>query len=121
MSRPSLRAALATQCSSRTRDVVAALAERRNENREDIEPEVEVGRGNGHAATSRVQITIRRRDDAHVDVQAARSADALELALLQHPQQLGLRLEGSSPISSRNSGAAVRELEAAAALLDRRR
>ena len=33
---------------------------------------------------------MRGRDDAHVRAQHARCAEALELPLLQHPQQLGL-------------------------------
>ena len=83
-----------------------------------FEPVVEVGAEAARGDLG-VQVAVRRGDDAHVDAQAARAADALELALLQHAQQLRLRLERQLADLVEEQRAAVGELEAAAALLDR--
>ena len=43
-------------------------------------------------ADRRLEITIRRRDDANVDANRLRAPDSLEFPLLQDPQKRDLRL-----------------------------
>ena len=56
---------------------------------------------------------MRRGDDPHVHPARLRRTDALELAFLQHPQQLGLDVRGELADLVEEDRAAVRELEAA--------
>src|SRR5258705_2518724 len=71
------------------RDIVAALAERRQVDRDDVESIEEVLAKNtvgyrlGHVA-------IGRGDQPHVDLDVARVADAANLPLLNRPQELHL-------------------------------
>ena len=72
------------------RDIVDPLAERRDADREHVEPVEEVlaeaaGRG------QRFQVLVGGGDEADVGVDRRVAADALELLLLQQPQQLRLR------------------------------
>ena len=55
-----------------------------------VEPVVQVRaeRPFGHVLAQRA---VRRRDDAHVDRDRLRAADARDLALLEHAQELHLR------------------------------
>ena len=50
-----------------------------------------------------LEVAVGRGDDAHVDLDRLGRADAADLALLQHAQQLHLHLGAISPISSRKS------------------
>ena len=68
------------------------------------------------AATSRAQVGVRRRDDAHVDAARARRADALDLAALQHAQQLRLLRQRHVADLVEEERAPVGELEAADAI-----
>ena len=61
---------------------------------------------------------MRRRDDAHVDLDRVRVADALELALLQHAQQLRLQRRAHRPDLVEEQRALVRLLEASLARAD---
>ena len=66
------------------RDVSAALPQRRDGDREDREPVVEVF----PKAAGRDQCTkvaVRRRDHAHVDSHRAGGTDAGHLTFLEHP------------------------------------
>ena len=65
------------------------------------------------------EVAVGRRDDAHVDADRLVAADALELALLQHAQQLDLGLERQLADLVEEQRAAVRQLEAALVLADR--
>ena len=89
--------------------------------REHVQPVVQVRRGSGPARRSRLQIAVRRRDHAHVDLERPRAADALELLLLQHAQQLRLHLERQLADLVEEQRAAVGELEAADAAARSRR
>src|SRR5690606_16424325 len=93
------------------RDEIAfALTQRRQEDRHHADAIIEVGAK--LAFLNRLfQIAIGRADKTNVDLHRARSADALELALLQHAQQLGL--EGRRDVSDlvEEQSAAVGELE----------
>ena len=55
---------------------------------------------------------MRRGDDADVDLDRVRVADALELALLQHAQQLRLQRRAHRPDFVEEERALVRLLEA---------
>ena len=74
------------------RNVLPAVSERRNFDREDADPIVEIGAENpiGHFLA---QVPVRRRDDSHVDLLGPARAETLELSVLQHAQQLPLDLE----------------------------
>ena len=67
----------------------------------------------------RRQVAVGRRDQARIGAQRARAAQPLELALLQHAQQLRLQLERDLADFVEEHGAAVGQLEAADALADR--
>src|SRR5690606_26833456 len=71
-------------------DVVAALAQRRDVDREHAEAIVEI-LAEAPRLDFLLEVSVRRRDEADVDGMRAIVADALVLALLQHPQQLALQ------------------------------
>src|SRR5207245_6922440 len=58
------------------------------------------------------QVLVRGRHDADIDLERARSAEALELALLEHAQDLGLRDQREVGHLVEEERAAVREFEA---------
>src|SRR5690606_27987206 len=87
---PGVRRQPAQEVICEQRDVIVAIAERRQVQRDDVQPVVQVAAE--RAATDLlVEIAIRRRDDAHVDVDGLRRADGYDLALLQRAQQLHLQ------------------------------
>ena len=65
------------------------------------------------------QVAVGGGDHAHVHAHGLRAADALELLLLQHAQQLHLRLERQVADLVEEDGAVVGQLEAALLLLHR--
>ena len=65
------------------------------------------------------EVAVGRRDDAHVDLDRRRSADALELLLLEHAKQLGLEVEPHLGDFVEEQRSAVRPLERAFDPLDR--
>ena len=67
-----------------------ALAERRHEDGEHVEPIVEV-LAEGILRDGLLEILVRRGEQAHVGLDRFGAAQPLELALLQHAQQLDLR------------------------------
>src|SRR5262249_38604179 len=69
-------------------DVLLALAERRDREREDAQPVVEVLTESSGAYVA-AEIAVRRRDDAHVDGARGVVTDALVLTFLEDAQQLG--------------------------------
>ena len=102
------------------RHVAGALAQGRQRRHEHGEAEVEVG-----AEAARVdlglEVAVGGGDDAHVDGQAARRADALHLAALEHAQELRLQLEGELADLVEEDGAAGGGFEGARAPRGRRR
>ena len=70
-------------------NVVDTLAQRRDRHRKDIQAIVEIG-SERSVFDHLHEIAVRRRDDPHVHLLGSRAAEALELALLQDAQQLGL-------------------------------
>src|SRR5258706_13027408 len=75
------------------------------------EPVVEVP---AKAAVGRgaLELAVGRGDDSHVDFARAHRADALELAVLKHAQQLGLHLRRELTDLVEKERSAIRELEA---------
>ena len=71
-------------------DVVDPLAERRNADRQHVEP-VEQVLAEAAGGGQRFQVLVGGGDEADVGVDRGVAADALELLFLQQPQQLGLR------------------------------
>ena len=72
------------------RDVVAALAQRRQGDAHHVQAVLEVG-AEAAFADQRVQVLVGGGDDAHVAAQQFAPTDAVELALGQHAQQAGLQ------------------------------
>ncbi len=94
------------------RDVVLALAQRRQVHGDDVQPVVEV-LAEAALVDHRAQVDVGRRDDAHVDLDRLDAAEAHELALLDHAQQLGLRLERHVADLVEEDAALVGDLEQA--------
>ena len=100
------------------RDVLFAIAKRRNLDGDDVQPieqvlaELTVG---DHLR----EIAVGGGDDADVDFDRVRVADALELALLQRAQQLGLQRRAHRPHFVEEERSLVRLLEATLAVADR--
>ena len=72
------------------RNVVRPLAQRRQIDAQDVEPIEQIG-AEPPVLDELAQRLVRRGDDAHVDRDRLHAADAHELALLEHAQQLDLR------------------------------
>src|SRR5579862_531897 len=70
-------------------DILAALAERRQLNGDDVEPVVQVGT-EGALAHAAVQVAVGGGDHADIDAHRLPAADARKLPLLEHAQDLGL-------------------------------
>ncbi len=83
-------------------DVLAAGAQRRQPHRHDVEP-VEQVLAERALRDEPLEIAVRRRDEADVDLDRLGAAETLHLALLEHAQELDLRGREMSPISSRKS------------------
>ena len=66
-----------------------------------------------------MQIAVRRRNHAHVDLRRPRRADRLELPLLEHAQQLHLHVERQLADLVEEDRPVVRELEPPRLALDR--
>src|SRR5438874_5492238 len=94
------------------RHVLHPLAERGQHDRDDVQPVVEI-LAEAAAPHLALEVLVGRRDDADVHPDGAVAADALELALLQHAQDLGLRLEAHVADLVEQEGPAVGDLELA--------
>ncbi len=99
-------------------NVVAPFAQGQRLDRKHVEAEVEV-LAKASALHLLLQVAVGGRDHAHVDGAGALLADALEMALLQHAQQLALQLERDFADLVEEQRAAVGELEAADAVAQR--
>src|SRR5205823_8776551 len=93
------------------RDVVLALAKRRQKQRDDVEAIVEI-LAEDVLLDRLLHVEVRGRDDLHVALDRLRSADALEFLVLDDAQQLRLRGQRHLPDLVQENRAAVRELEA---------
>src|SRR5437016_2825891 len=99
------------------RNILGPLAERRDMDREHVEPVVEVV-PEALLFHHPQEVAVRCGDEAHVDLDGLRTADPLELLLLQDAQQLRLKLERDLAHLVEEQGAPVGHLEAADLLSD---
>src|SRR5581483_2902024 len=90
--------------------IVRALAQRRKPDVEHLEAIEEI-LAKVAAFDRLAQIAVRRSDDAHVGFDDPRAAQPLELALLQHAQELRLRAEAHLADFVQKQRAAGRELD----------
>src|SRR5262249_55642712 len=90
--KPVTLAVLACELACEERNIAVALAERRHDQLDHVEPVVEV-LAEAPRLDLRGEIAMGRRDDAPVDLLDLRRAERLDLALLQDAQQLGLQRE----------------------------
>ena len=87
------------------------VAQRRHEDREDIEPVIEV-LAEGPLRDRLLHVLVGRRDDADVDADGFGAAEPLELALLDDAEQLHLRTEVDVANLVEKDRPAFRQLEA---------
>ena len=100
------------------RDVFPAIAQRRQLDLNDIQPIVEI-LAEAAVLDHLRQIGVGRGDDSHVHFDRLAVADALELALLQHPQQLHLQRHRHRPDFVEEQRALIRLLEPTLTRADR--
>jgi hypothetical protein len=91
-------------------DVARALSQRRERERDDRQPVIQVGPESPRAHRRR-QILARRRHDGDIERLASRAAEPAHGALLEDLQQLGLHGERQEPDLVQEDRAAVRRLE----------
>src|SRR5438045_9592187 len=99
-------------------DVLTALAKRRNLDRYDAEAEEQIASKPAGFCFCR-EISVRRRNDANVDLDRRRAADALELLFLQDAQELRLEIEAHLRDLIKEQRSAVGTLKRASHSLDR--
>ena len=87
------------------------LAQRRHEDREHVQPVVQI-LAERPVLNRLLEILVGRGDEAHVRLQRLGAAEPLVLALLQHAQQLHLRREGDVADFVEEQRAALGQLEA---------
>ena len=114
---PSLRDRPVTKNATSSGMSPAAFAERWHVDREDVQAIQQIG-AERPAADRLCEVAIGGCDHAHVDVLRPAAADRLELLLLEHAQQLHLRIERQLTDLVEEDCAAVGDLEPADALVD---
>ena len=102
------------------RNVLVPLAQRRQLHGDDVQAVEEI-LAELPLLHHLAQLDVRRGDDPDVDLDRLDAAEAHELALLDHAQQLGLRLERDVADLVEEDRALVGELEQALLRVDRRR
>src|SRR5207248_11316877 len=100
------------------RHVLLAVAQRRHEYRNHAETEVQIF-AEASGANLRLQILVRRGEDANVDLDPVRAAHGLERLLLQDAQHLRLRLDAHVADLVEEQRSPVGQLELAAPIRDR--
>src|SRR6185369_6630186 len=98
------------QMGGQRQDVVAALAQRVHRQRENVEPVIEVF-AEAAAGHFGAQQPVGGGDDAHVERLGFAATDALDLALLQYAQQLGLQRQRHLRDFIEQQGATLRLFE----------
>ena len=94
------------------RDVLGALAQRRQLDRDDVDPVVEV-LAEPPFLDRLLEIDVGRRDQAELGLDRLGAADALDLAFLNRAQQLGLQVEPQVADLVEEQRAVRRQLELA--------
>ncbi len=100
------------------RNVALARPQRRHEDRDHVQPEVQVLSKLPGLDRDR-QILVRRGDHAHVYLDPLRAADRLDDLFLENAQYLRLRLQAHVTNLVQEDGSAVGHFELAAAVGDR--
>src|SRR5207247_5449594 len=98
------------------RNVCSPLAQQGHGERENVEAVIKIG-AEASRRHLRLEVAVGGGHHAHVGMQSARAANAVEFARLQHAQELGLRLQRQLADLIQKKRAAVGELEATTALL----
>ena len=106
------------KCCDRQRNVVLALAQRREKDVDDVQAVVEV-LAEPPVLDHLPQVAVRGGDDAHVDLDRVHAAEPHELALLHHAQQLGLGLGRDVADLVEEDAALVGEIAEALLRIDR--
>src|SRR5262245_3485952 len=118
--RPDLAIDLGDEEVDQLGDVASPIAQRRDVDTDDIQPEEEVF-PEATAAHGRFEVLVRRRHDPDVDVDGLATTNARELALLDDAQELCLQPERHVRDLVEEEGAAGGRFELADAALDRSR
>src|SRR6266581_4137260 len=98
-------------------NVLFPFSQRREFDGKNVESVVKIT-AKGTVCDSRLQITIRRRDDADVSAQNFCAADAFKLAFLQTAQQCDLRLRWQISCFVEKNRAALGQFESTKPPLD---
>ena len=107
-----LRGVVHGEMPGQARHVIRPLSQRGDDDGKDVETVVEVS-AEALLGYGTLEIPIGGRDQPYVDLQGPRSADALELTVLQDAQELGPHSQGEVPDLVEEERAAVGQLEAA--------
>src|SRR5262249_4406840 len=106
------RGELVDQEKRQRRNVVPAVAERRQLQRENAQPVVEV-LPKGFLAHGLKQVAVGCRQNPHIDPDRSTTANAVEFALLQDAEQLRLGVRRQLADLIEEDRAAMRQLESA--------
>src|SRR5262249_14873575 len=106
------RGELVDQEEGQRRNVLPAVAERRQVQRENAQPVVEV-LSKGFLAHGLKQVAVRCRQDPHIDPDRSTTADAVEFALLQDAEQFRLGVRGQFADLVEEDRAALGQFESA--------
>src|SRR5262245_54878455 len=101
-------------------DILATFSQRREQDREHVEPVVEVDAVLGPPYHV-LEVPIGGCDQSYIDTMGLRAAEALKFLLLEHAQQFRLQRERNIADFVEEQRAAVRHLESADLLRDRTR
>ena len=115
---PFSRGVLLDEVVDERRDVLLALAQRRELDRDDVQPVEEV-LAEASLLDGAPQVDVGGRHDPDVHLDGLDAAEPHELALLHHAQELGLGLEGDVADLVEEQRALVRQLEEALLGVDR--
>ena len=96
------------------RNIALALSQRRQLYRDDVEPVKQI-LAERPLRDQGLQISIRRSDQPHIDLDLNAATNALDLALLQDAQKFDLHIEGNFGQFVEKQSAAVGLLKAASA------
>src|SRR5882724_10783531 len=105
-------AELLHEVADKKRDVLAAIAKRRNLNRENIQA-IEKITAEFAFGDQAAQVRVGGGDHAGIHVNGAGSAEAFEFMLLQNTQQFGLQFQRNVANFIEKNGAFIGEFEAA--------
>ena len=116
-----MRAAnLATRMLHEQWHVVRTLPQRRQSNRKNVQAVIQVF-AKLALADGLHEVSVRGRNDADIDFDRIRAADALEFAFLEHAEELDLNVERNFADLIQENRPAVGQLKAAYAAADRPR